>query len=349
MAANPDLAAIAADPTWLPNRYDESQDLIHFVRLTREDHRSVTFVTDDYIRPDAPRLVLRRSDVMAAAGPPAPLHFIFHSAYCCSTVLARAVDIPGVSMGLKEPLILNDLVGWRRRGADPRQLGATADAILTLLARPFAPGESVVVKPSNVLNGIAPAMLAMRPQSRAILLHAPLPDFLRSIARKGLWGRRWVRELFIGQLRDGIVDLGLGEQHYLDLTDLQVAAAGWLAQQHVFARLVEKFGAERVRTLDSTALMVRPGEAMAGLSDLFGLGLDARAIEQVLAGPAFTSHSKSNSGFSAADRLAEQRDAAQTHADEIDKVAVWAEAVAAAAGVPMELKAPLLRSVDDRR
>ena len=342
MAANPDLAAIAADSNWLPNRYDEVQDLIHFVRLTREGHRAATFITDEYIPADAPRLVLRRSDVAAAAGPPAPLHFIFHSAYCCSTVLARAVDIEGVSMGLKEPLILNDLVGWRRRGADPVQLGAMADVILALLARPFAPGETVVVKPSNVLNGIAPAILAARPQSRAILLHAPLPDFLRSIARKGLWGRRWVRELFIGQLRDGMVDLGLGDQHYLDLTDLQVAAAGWLAQHGVFARLVERFGPERVRTLDSTALMARPGEAMARLSDLFGFGLDEQAIGQVLTGPAFTSHSKSNAGFSAADRIAEQRDAALTHADEIDKVAVWAEAVAAAAGVPMELKAPLL-------
>ena len=342
MAANPDLAAIAADPNWLANRYDESQDLIHFVRLTREEHRAVTFITDEYIRPDAPRLVLRRSDVMAAAGPPAPLHFIFHSAYCCSTVLARAVDVPGVSMGLKEPLILNDLVGWRRRGADPLQLGAMTDSILTLLARPFAPGEAVVVKPSNVLNGIAPAMLGMRPRSRAILLHAPLPDFLRSIARKGLWGRRWARELFIGQLRDGIVDLGLGEQHYLDLTDLQVAAAGWLAQHDVFARLVGRFGPGRVRTLDSVTLMARPDEAMAQVSDLFGLGLDARAIERILAGPAFTSHSKSNAGFSAADRLAEQRDAAETHADEIEKVAVWTEAVAAAAGLSMELQAPLL-------
>jgi len=337
-----DVAAIATDAAWLANRYDESQDLIHFVRLTREEHRAVTFVTDEYISAEAPRLVLRRSDVAAAAGPPAPLHFIFHSAYCCSTVLARAVDIEGVSMGLKEPLILNDLVGWKRRGADPRQLGAILDGVLTLLARPFAPGEAVVVKPSNVLNGIAPGLLGARPQAKAILLHAPLPDFLRSVARKGLWGRRWVRELFIGQLRDGMVDLGLGEQHYLDLTDLQVAAAGWLAQHDMFNRLIGRFGPERVRALDSAALMARPGEAMAGLSDLFGLGLDEAAIEAVLAGPAFTSHSKSNAGFSATDRLAEQRDAAATHADEIEKVAVWAEAVAATAGVSLKLEAPLL-------
>jgi hypothetical protein len=342
MAGNPDLAAVARDAAWLAHRYDESQDSIHFLHLPREAHRAVTFVTDDYLPADAPRLVLRRADVEPLAGPPAPLHFIFHSAYCCSTVLARAVDLEGTSMGLKEPMILNDMTGWRRRGADPRQLGATLDVILTLLARPFAPGEAVVVKPSNVLNGLAPAMLALRPRSAALLLHAPLPDFLRSIARKGLWGRRWVRELFIGQLRDGIVDLGLAEQNYLDLTDLQVAAAGWLAQQDLFARLVERFGPDRVRTLDSATLMARPGEAMAKLSQLFGLGLDQAAVDRILAGPAFTSHSKSNAGFSAAERLAEQRDAAETHADEIEKVAVWAEAVAQAAGVSTQLEAPLL-------
>jgi hypothetical protein len=342
MAPPTDPAAAVADPAWLAHRYDESRDEVHFLRLSREEHRAVTFITDEYIAADAPRLVLARGDAAAAAPPPAPLHFIFHSAYCCSTVLARAVDIDGVSMGLKEPLILNDMVGWRRRGAEPRALAAVLDDVLTLLARPFLPGETVVVKPSNILNGIAPAMLGLRPQSNALLLYAPLPDFLRSVARKGLWGRRWVRELFIGQLRDGIVDLGLGEQHYLDLTDLQVAAAGWLAQHDVFARLIGRFGAGRVKTLDSGTLMARPGEAMAGLSDLFGLGLDGQAIERVLAGPAFTSHSKSKAGFGAADRLAEQRDAAETHADEIGKVAVWAEAVAAAAGVSMRLQAPLL-------
>jgi hypothetical protein len=342
MTANPELAAVAADPLWLAHRYDESQDAIHFVRLSREGHRAATFITDEYIPAETPRLVLGRSDVAAAAGPPAPLHFIFHSAYCCSTLLARALDIETVSMGLKEPLILNDMVGWRRRGADPGRLAAMLDVSLTLLARPFAPGETVVVKPSNILNGIAPALLGLRPRSNALLLYAPLPDFLRSIARKGLWGRRWVRELFIGQLRDGIVDLGLGEQHYLDLTDLQIAAAGWLAQHDVFAHMVSRFGADRVRTLDSATLTARPDETMARLSDLFGLGLDDRAVDRVLAGPAFTSHSKSKAGFSVADRLAEQRDAAETHADEIEKVAIWAEAVAAAAGLSLKLEAPLL-------
>ena len=175
--------------TGLPNRYDESQDVVHFAPADpRGASRRHLHHRRIYRRRCAEAGRSGEATSAAAAGPPAPLHFIFHSAYCCSTVLARAVDIEGMSMGLKEPLILNDMVGWRRRGADPRRLGAMLDDVLTLLARPFAPGEAVVVKPSNVLNSLAPAMLGLRPQSNALLLYAPLPDFLRSMAQEGALG-----------------------------------------------------------------------------------------------------------------------------------------------------------------
>jgi hypothetical protein len=52
----------------------------------------------------------------------APLHFVFHTAFCCSTLLARALDVPGSSMGLKEPSVLVDFASvWLQR----RQTQAT--------------------------------------------------------------------------------------------------------------------------------------------------------------------------------------------------------------------------------
>ncbi|MBA3675852.1 MAG: hypothetical protein H0W74_00390 [Sphingosinicella sp.] len=340
--AAPDAGRIAADPLWLPHRYDEAADAVHFIHLEREEHRAAIFLTDEYIHADVERVIMARAEAVASAGPPTPLHFIFHSAYCCSTLLARALDVEGVAMGLKEPVILNDMVGWMKRGAAPHQLKAVLDNVLTLLAQPFLPGEAVVVKPSNILNSFAEGMLDMRPQSRALLLHAPLPVYLRSVAKKGLWGRLWVRELFIILLEQRLVDLGLEDKNYLDLTDLQIAAAGWLAQQALFARLVERFGAERIRTLDSGTLMERPAQVIAGLSELFGLGLDEAAASALVTGPAFTRHSKFDTDFTSKDRAAEQRDAAATHGDEIEKVSAWAEAVAAAAGIRTDLPAPLI-------
>jgi hypothetical protein len=336
------LEDVARDPVWLAHRYDPDHDAFHFRYVPRDVHRSVTFITDDHLPPAGKPVVLRRRDVIAARPTSAPLHFIFHSAYCCSTLLARAFDVDGMAMGLKEPVILNDLVGWRRRGAQPRQLAEVLGHGLTTLARPFGDGEAVIVKPSNVVNGLARAMMAMRPGSQALLLHAPLPHYLRSIARKDMWGRLWVRELFIALLKDGLIDLGFTDEQYLGLTDLQVAAVGWLAQHALFQQLVEEFGRNRIATLDSERLLAEPRAVMAALLSHFGLDSSPARLEAIVNGPAFTRHSKSGEKFGSTARAAEQQDAAAIHHDEIDKVEQWAQVVATNVGISMTLGASLL-------
>lgn len=335
-----DIAMIARDAAWLPHRHDPEHDAIHFVRLDREGHRGRTFLTDAELG-DAPRLVLTRvASVAAAAATAGPLHFIFHSAYCCSTLVARAFDLEGVAMGLKEPQILNDMIGWRRRDAPTNRLAAALDGAATLLARPFGRGEAVVVKPSNVVNPLASVLLTLRPGARALLLHAPLEAYLGSITRKGMWGRLWVRELFAGLLADKVVDLGFAPERYIEQTDLQIAALGWLAQQRLFAGLAARYP-DRVATLDSERLVAEPATALTALARLFALPIDTACVDRIVAG-VFARHAKSGDAFDATDRRADQRDAAAVHGEEIAKVAAWAGAVADQAGVPLILPRPLL-------
>lgn len=334
--------AVARDPDWLAHRYDPGHDAVQFRRVPREAHRRATFLTDENLPADAPMLPIRRAEAMAARPATAPIHFVFHSAFCLSTLVARAFDRPGWAMGLKEPVILNDLIGWKRRGAGWPEVVRVLDDALTLLGRPFAPGEAVVVKPSNITNALAEPMLDLRPDARALLLYAPLPDYLNSIARKGLEGRLWVRTLLLGLHDDGLLNLGFDVRGLLGQTDLQVAASGWLAQHALFAQLHARYGA-RVATLDSATLTADPGAAMHALAGHFGLALDDAGLAAMLAGPAFTSHSKTGARFGAEARAAEQRDAAEVHADEIGKVTAWAEAVATAAGIALTPPGALLR------
>jgi hypothetical protein len=336
------------DAAWLAHRYDPEADAIHFLPVSRAEHGGATFLIDDHLPQGPEPLVVHRSDAMASAPRPAPIHFILHSAFCCSTMLARVFDRPGWAMGLKEPVILNDIVGWRRRGGRGPDMAAVLNDALSLLARPFGPGEAVVVKPSNVVNGLSAAMLTLRPNAGAVLLHAPLRTYLGSIAKKGLDGRLWVRTLLLGLLEDKLVDLGFTTRDHLGQTDLQVAAVGWLAQQALFQQLVERFGKGRVRTLDSETLTADPAGVTARLATLFGMPLDARALEEIVTGPAFTYHSKLGAAFDAGERGREHRDAAEMHADEIEKVAVWAERVAEAAGIALELPAKLVDATAPR-
>ena len=337
----PSIAVAARDAEWLAHRYDPTHDAVHLLPVPRTLHRRAVFLTREYLPDDLLPLVVARQAAVIAAPPAAPLHFVFHSAFCCSTLVARAFDRPGWAMGLKEPTILNDLIGWRRRGGTGPDMAAVLDDVLTLLARPFGEGEAVVVKPSNAVNALAAPILTLRPTASALLLYAPLRTYLGSIAKKGIDGRLWVRTLLLGLLDDKLVDLGFAPRDYLGLTDLQVAAVGWLAQQALFATLVQRFGADRVRTLDSARLMDDPADAMRRLSRLFALPLREDALDDIVSGPAFTRHSKVDADFGSADRAQEHRDAAQTHADEIEKVLVWAQAVAANAGVALDPPAAL--------
>lgn len=331
-------------PEWLAHRYDPQHDAVHFVTADRQLRRRIPFLTDENLGATvATPLVATRADARAAAlGGSAPVHFIFHSAYCCSTLLANLFDRNGTASAIKEPVILNDLVGWRHRGGPTARIGEVLDHSLALLARPFEPGEAVVIKPSNLINGLASAMLTLRPEARAILLYAPLELYLASIAGKGLWGRRWVRDLLMKQLKEGLLaDLGFEPDDYFLQTDLQVAAVGWLAQHRLFASLAARWP-DRVRTLDSEVLMARPAEALLAIGRLFGLALDEAAAAEILASDAFTRNAKDGARFGAEDRRANQRRDAELHADELEKVRVWAAAVADSAGVSLKAPAPLL-------
>ena len=332
-------SAIWTDGEWLAHRYDSSGDAFQLRHVKRQKHDAATFLTDEYLGVEPRPVVISRHDARALVGQNAELHFILHSAFCASTMLAKGFDLPGIAMGLKEPVLLNDIVGFRRRGAAPTAVAECLGAALEMLARPFGSDHAVVVKPSNIFNALAPAALTMRPKSKAILLYAPLPVFLLSVARKGLWCRLWCRELLEGQIMDGMVDLGFEMSDYFRQSDLQVAAIGWLAQQKLFHEMVRKFGPERIATLDSETLTARPGSALQAAAAHFGLGGHRSAND---AHPAFNTHSKFGGSFRTEDRRAEYELARQAHGDEIEKVLIWAEAVAVSAHVPLNLE-PQLR------
>jgi hypothetical protein len=328
-------ARIVADPEWLAHRYDEQADTFHYRHVTRARHAEVGFATDDYLGKEEKPVVIRREEAAALLDGQAPIHFVFHSAFCASTMLVRAVDLPGSAMGISEPVILNDMAGWRRRGADVRRHAMVMNDVLGQLSRPWGQGEAVVVKPSNVFNGLSMGALALRPEAKALLLYAPISEFLLSVARKGMWCRLWARELLEGLLLEGMVDLGFEPRDYLRQTDLQAAAVGWLAQHMQFHRIARQFGQDRIATLDSETLTGDPAASIAKVAASFGLrDHDADAYS---AHPALSRNSKSGSAFERGERQLDQARARETFGDEIEKVAEWIRVVGERQGISLEL------------
>lgn len=332
-----------ANPEWLAHRYDRGRDEFWFRHVPRARHMDGPFLTDDLLG-DAPAEIGARGETVAIAkARQTPAHFLFHSAFCASTLLTRALDRRGIAMGISEPVLLNDVVGiWRRREMDGRDIGQLLDDAMTMLARRWTEGEAVVIKPSCVVNPLAAGLLTLRPDARALCLYAPLAQFLSSVARKGMWCRLWVRELLEALISDGVVDLGFTASDYFRLTDIQCAAVAWVAQHALFGSLIARFGADRVRAIDSEKLLADRHSALAALGAHFALNMDAAALAAMADGPAFRRHSKFGQDFDAAQRRAERESAEAVHGDELAKVHEWAVLVSERAGVSLQLGANLL-------
>ena len=327
-------------PQWLAHRYDESSDQIRFVEYDRATRASVPFLTDQYL-PAKPFAAASRASLGQVAPATAPIHFVFHSGFCCSTLFSSCFDQPGLATTFSEPMILNDVIGWRKRGAAPAPVGQLLNDSLALLSRPFDGDKAAIVKPSTVVNGLAMAMLRLRPASAAILMHAPLRDFLTSIAKKGIDGRLWARELFLSMRTESRMQrLGFSDEQFFGQTDLQIAASAWLGQQALFAELAAAVP-NRVRTIDSKRFLDEPTESLRAAAKLFGLEFSGSQLEFAQTGP-MQRNSKDGGTYDRAAREADYAAASASYGDEIIKVEVWAKIVAQTASIPLELPASLI-------
>src|SRR5215469_17243645 len=88
---------VALDPRWLPHTYDASGSNLTSVHVTREQHSELMFLSDEHFQGRFPKATYPATEIGAhgrEAGE-APLHFIFHTSFCCSTLMLRALEVPG--------------------------------------------------------------------------------------------------------------------------------------------------------------------------------------------------------------------------------------------------------------
>ena len=332
-----DLArAVAIDPQWLPHTYGPDGSQLTSVFVPRATHAELMFLSDEHYTPDFRKVTHPASDVAAhlAAASNAPMHFIYHTAFCGSTLMVKALDLPGRTVGLKEPDVLINLANRLARSDDPANR-QRLQLVLRLLARPFQPGETVIVKPSNFANKLIRPALESIPDARAVLLYSDLPTLLRSLVKRGMWGRIWGRKLFRSAGAWTTLNFGYGPDETFDLTDLQVAGLAWLMQIHHFGEVVRSLNS-RVMTVESSGFLGDPAGTLGGVAGFFGLDLTPSEVGEIANGPVFSRHSKfSQRDYSIGEREAEHDAAVAAHGEEIDMVVKWVEAVAAHCRVPL--------------
>lgn len=315
--------------------FSPAGDSLVFVRAAKDFRDANPFLNGEaFDKLDRVALPFRPVVDAARSLETVPTHFIFHTAFCGSTLLAKALEATGSTAALKEPAVLLNLYFRVMRGeaAERERL----DLVLTLLARPFAGARSMIVKAPCMVGPIIPHIMGLRPRARAVLLRSDMRSFILAVAKRGIRGRSWGRQIFADSRRAIPLEFGYDANEALQHTDLQIAGLAGLMRRWLFDRTVAELGPSRVRQIRADQLYADPVSIVQEIAIFFGLDSDRDTIRQIAEGPIFQLHSKEAGRiFNNRERERETAELNAVHQDEVDTVMRWLTAVVEQRGLPL--------------
>lgn len=336
---------LAADPAWFPSALDLERRLIRFAKIDRVGLKREAFLDDRMagsVKGAGLAAISKLQQLPAKnAQPPA---FIFHTAFCCSTLMARALDAPGQALALKEPDILMGLANayrMARNENENREIDQIRELILRLLARPHESSERVVIKPTNMANNLAPILAAT--EMRAVLLYGDLKGFLVSVLKKGEACKAFIRKQYTIFALDKEGVGAIPERRALGLTDLQIAALVWRHQMEMFTRLLAAPNGDHLRSLDFRMLLDRPADVLRAANAHLKLTIADKDVEAAASGPVFRTNSKfDDQDYDAGARAKDEAELVARHKEELDMIEDWTMKLKLATDIPRALARPLI-------
>ena len=338
------LQSVLNDPRWLPHAIDAQSGQIRFAWIDRAGLSREPFL-DDRIAPSVKRTAdfAIRDVITTKISTQSQLSFIFHSAFCCSTLMARAFDLNDRVLSLREPNILMDISNQYRMAKTQQDLNLAnqlLSVVLKLLSRPHGGERHVLIKPTNAANNLA-EMIAPS-GAPCLFLYGDLNGFLASVLKKGEACKAFMRKQY---LIFSMEKAGVGQippRDAMALTDLQIASMVWRHQIEGFSRLLKSLKTDNVRSLDFRLFLSDRIETMNAVSRHFNFALPAADLESIAASDVFTSDSKSTGRrYDSTTRKREEDAQMADNAELLALISKWAHGVSLGGDVTLPLPKPL--------
>jgi len=289
--ARPPLSAMIGSADYLPEFFQVDRRRLTLRQTTRKSIKNAAFLLPEMLGPGQRAFRVNIDDLDAAGVGHTPAsgaaHHIFISASCCSTLLARYLDLIPGCLVLREPGALPQLARLRFGPAPSRWSDTSWSAedwrkwvaiCLALLARRRAGEHAVVMKHTDLCNAMAGQMLAADVRSKAVFLSTDVRTFIFSMLRsepRRAWLRQRVR-LWRRFPKDG-ADLAR-----LDPKGEAQGAAYLWAVTHWLWRVQEcQAGPARLMRIDGGDVAENPSGVMMAINRFFSLGLSEREAAAV--------------------------------------------------------------------
>ena len=306
---------------------------VAFVGMNREDYLASVFL-DDRVHRSSDRIVsVELKKVLGFCeryySSQCSANYLFHTAYCCSTLLSRLLDRPRETLVYREPIVLTQLAMASRDPSialDASMLKRSIRALHFLLSRSY--GEEVpVIKPSDSCNNIIAELMGASKNSRALLMYSSLQSFILSNL-KSPERRNFLFTQFLQRAKMDAASIAcLSSINTETLSAGQSAAFVWLVQMLHSEKAIVR-APKSIYSMDADSFLSCPERALHKINALFGLGFDDASLADILQADAFRKHSK-NAGtdYGIEQRADEKEKLAAEWAGDIKEGVAWVESI----------------------
>jgi len=265
----------------------------------------------------------------------AELAFIFHTAFCGSTFLARILANVNAYHSIREPNVLMELANMVRMNQklsnDGFQVKRWLDTIFSSFLQlekdkdeNFSSQKMLLVKPTNAANNLIPVLLRNFPRSKSVFLYTSREDFLVSIIKKGEQGRNFVRHLYNVLSLDKSIYISQDFRQANSLTDLQIACLVWTHQMSVYQACATPVSGHTICFVEASEFLAEPEEYTQLISTFYGQPISEKIMCSLVNSGVFYRHSKdNNSKYSAQQRLLEKQQVIDKYASELTSNEQW--------------------------
>ena len=199
-----------------------------------------------------------------------PTSFIFHSAFCGSTLVSQILDKVFNCLSLREPELLNSMLIYNRSQASAEDKSFWFDSLQRLLSRRFTPDQPVVVKANDFSNPVMLDLMGWDPEVPILFMYTPLKEFVVGCLKADN-RREWIRQRYdsVKPLLSAVFDAksidAVEEADYG-----QLAAVYWSYNIALYLQVAENLDAH-VCSLDFNDMLASPYETVNLCGKMFGL------------------------------------------------------------------------------
>lgn len=309
-----------ADPRWFPVDLDPVTPRFAMLRID-EGHVTGPAFMDNRLGVDFSAAVPVPLPALPALPAPPRAAWLFHTSFCCSTLLARALQDAPACMVYREPLVLRRLSDERDRGmAVAHWMTPTA----RLLFRPWRDDGAVVVKPTHAALNIAGDLLAATPGSRAVALLSSLDDFLVSNIKKTPETHAKVPALVERAVGAGSLRHRLAGRAFEPPSLLAAVALQWVAQRELLVD-IDEHAPGRLRFIDASQVLTDLAGTARDCLDWWGLPVNDASLRARAAAVAGVNAKQTSATYSARQREDEAVQLSRMFARELAEARAWFE------------------------